>query len=284
MTPDPKAPDAAVDTSAERLQALADRGEKVAQFLGVPAATIRWAREAVAVLRSLASQPAEPEARYSAICDVVLEEAAKIADEMTSKWGNPIGSNYEQGVNDQGIRIAGRIRTRILKAQPAEPEGFETTGEERAQWLRAGNVSNMARLARDFDRVLRENATLKAAERVTHDWWIAALKDGTKWRKEAADLASRALPQDGEYLCFTRGAFNRAVEEQQGLHARAEKAEAAAVIERGRAEEADRALDIIMEAVGARGNAAPLFKLLGNDDAKTKAVLDARAALSVGEK
>jgi hypothetical protein len=52
-----------------------------------------------------------------------VEKCAQIADALTNKWGQPNGEDYQQGMNDHGIRIASQIRALAPKDAEATSVG-----------------------------------------------------------------------------------------------------------------------------------------------------------------
>ena len=50
----------------------------------------------------------------------VLDELLTWIDAMTEKHGNPVGTDYEQGVNDQGFRIRGKVAAIIAALRPTD--------------------------------------------------------------------------------------------------------------------------------------------------------------------
>lgn len=52
----------------------------------------------------------------------IIERCAQVAVAMTQKWGDPDGNNYQQGAQDQGIRIIHQIRALKDAAPTTSPE------------------------------------------------------------------------------------------------------------------------------------------------------------------
>jgi hypothetical protein len=59
--------------------------------------------------------------------------------EMTNKHGNPNGTLYEQGVNDHGFRVLGRIRELMIAAHQAPVSPAEQVETDWIEWAGGEN-------------------------------------------------------------------------------------------------------------------------------------------------
>jgi len=57
---------------------------------------------------------------YRSLYENAIARCARVADEMREKHGKVTGSDYECGVWDQGVRIAGKIRDLIVEPLPPQ--------------------------------------------------------------------------------------------------------------------------------------------------------------------
>lgn len=95
--------------------------EHWSNYANLPAGTHRlYLRPSADLAAKLDDAPGWLQHRYSKVHPSVkttavrvLEEVCEFATEMTEKYGSPIGTQYEEGQQDMGVRIVQHLRARI---------------------------------------------------------------------------------------------------------------------------------------------------------------------------
>jgi hypothetical protein len=72
------------------------------------------------VLRRILAALRQPVVPVGVSREVDLNELLTWIDAMTEKHGNPVGTDYEQGVNDQGFRIRGKVAAILAALRPTD--------------------------------------------------------------------------------------------------------------------------------------------------------------------